>query len=97
MPKTAETGLAIYLIAINVLALAAFWLDKRRAEKGEWRIPERTLLVLALGGGSVGALIGQQALRHKTRKKPFRAWLIVIAGSQFITGVGAILWSSGWL
>ncbi len=73
---------ALYLLTINLVAFAAFWQDKRAAELGLRRTPESTLLMLALLGGTSGAIAGQQALRHKTRKEPFRTLLWLIAGTQ---------------
>ena len=69
----------IYLLLATLCAFAAFAIDKAAAENGRWRIPENTLLALAAIGGSLGALTGQQAMRHKTRKQPFRSILIAIA------------------
>lgn len=81
-------GLAtLYLLAINAATFGAFALDKRAAERRTWRVPERRLLTLAALGGSPGALIGQQVLRHKTRKEPFRTWLWMIVGVQAL-GLG---------
>lgn len=60
-----------YLAVINFTAWAAYGLDKCRARSGKWRIPERTLLLLALAGGSLGALAGMLMFRHKTRKAKF--------------------------
>lgn len=48
-----------------------FWLDKKNASNGSWRIPERTLLFMAAAGGSAGALIGMVVCRHKTQKPAF--------------------------
>lgn len=67
------------LLLINGLTFVAFGLDKRRAEAGEWRVPERALLLLALIGGWPGAKLAQHWYRHKTRKQPFRGLLNVIA------------------
>ena len=53
--------------AMNVLAFALMGFDKRRARKGLWRIPERTLFLAALLGGSVGAIAGMWTFHHKTR------------------------------
>lgn len=53
--------------AMNVLAFALMGFDKRRARKGLWRIPERTLVLAALLGGSVGAIAGMWTFHHKTR------------------------------
>lgn len=68
-----------FLLAINLLAVAAFGWDKRQARLGRWRVKESTLLMLALLGGSPGAFAGRAAFRHKTRKQPFvtQLWLIV--------------------
>ena len=60
-----------YLIVINIVTWIAFGLDKWKAKSGKWRIPERTLLLLALIGGSLGALAGMIMFRHKTRKPKF--------------------------
>ena len=60
-----------YLIVINIVTWIAFGLDKWKAKSGKWRIPERTLLLLALIGGSLGALAGMIMFHHKTRKAKF--------------------------
>ena len=60
-----------YLSVINFTTWAAYGLDKGRAKSGKWRIPERTLLLLALIGGSLGALAGMIMFRHKTRRAKF--------------------------
>ena len=54
----------LYFLAINGATFAAFALDKRAAERRTWRVPERRLLMMAVFGGSPGALLGQQLLRH---------------------------------
>ena len=60
-----------YLIMINAAAFAAFAIDKHAAIKHKTRIREATLFGLALAGGSIGALGGMYAFRHKTQKKAF--------------------------
>jgi uncharacterized membrane protein YsdA (DUF1294 family) len=82
-----------YLLAVNLAAYAAFAMDKRRAERGVYRIPERTLLWLAAIGGTSGAIAGQQLMRHKTRKEPFRTLLWLIAGTQ-ASGLAVVLYLS---
>lgn len=79
---------ALYLAAVNVGAFVAFWADKRAAIRGGWRTPERTLLTLAALGGWVGALAGQNLLRHKTRKEPFRTllWSIIALEAAALVG-----------
>lgn len=67
-----------YLGLVNVFAYLLFAEDKRRARLGLWRIPESTLLLAALLGGSAGALLAMQVCRHKTRKWKFRAGIPVI-------------------
>lgn len=63
--------LLICLAAVNVAAFAAMGIDKARAKAGAWRIPEATLFLLAVLGGSVGGILGMQLFRHKTRHKTF--------------------------
>lgn len=61
-----------YMIVMNVLTFALYGIDKQKAIRGRWRISERTLLGTALLGGSIGALLGMQMFRHKTRHWKFR-------------------------
>ena len=70
------------LLALNLLTMLRFWQDKRRAIAGERRIAEADLLVLAMFGGSAGALLARRLFRHKTRKQPFSAFLFLIAVLQ---------------
>ena len=64
--------LVIYLIGINVLTFLIYGVDKWKARRGKWRIPEETLIWLAIAGGSVGALLGMYLFRHnKTRHRKF--------------------------
>lgn len=65
-------------IAFNLFVFLVYWWDKEAARNGGWRIRESTLLMLAFLGGSIGAVLAQQLLRHKTRKEPFRSILISI-------------------
>ena len=64
--------LILYLAAVNLLAFFLYGLDKRKAKKERWRIPERTLLGVAALGGALGAFAGMRVFRHKTRKPAFR-------------------------
>ena len=61
-----------YLILMNLIAFALYGIDKRRAKQGAWRISEYTLLLVALLGGSLGALLSMRYFRHKTRHRKFR-------------------------
>lgn len=82
-------------IGINVIAFLAFGWDKRQAERDGWRIAERTLIGLALFGGALGALIGQQVFRHKTRKQPFRTLLWLAAVINLLAA--AVYFRFDWL
>ena len=68
-----------YLAAINPVTFAVYGADKRRAKKDRRRVSEKTLFLLAILGGSVGALLGMKVFRHKTRH-----W-------YFVWGIPAIL------
>lgn len=61
-----------YLIGMNLLAFLVYGFDKWKAKKNKWRIPEKTLLGIALIGGSLGALAGMQVFRHKTKHWSFK-------------------------
>lgn len=65
------TAVLIYLCIVNLIAFIAFGIDKRRARKNKWRIPELTLIMFAAVGGSLGALIGMFFWHHKTKKLKF--------------------------
>lgn len=80
-----EPGIDWRLLAGGVLAMSLFtwlsyWSDKRRAEAGEWRIPESTLHLGELLGGWPGAFLAQRQFRHKTAKVSYQIvfWLIVL-------------------
>ena len=64
--------LAYYLLAINAVAFIMYGIDKYKAKKGKWRIPEATLLLLAVLGGSIGAWMGMKVWHHKTMHKKFK-------------------------
>lgn len=67
--------IGIYYICVNVIAFILYGLDKKYAREGRWRIPEKTLLGIALIGGAAGAWIGMQTFRHKTKHMSF--WTLV--------------------
>lgn len=72
------TILFIYLLAINVAAFLLMGADKGRAIRQQRRIPEKVLLLAALLGGSLGAFLGMQSFRHKTKHLKFALGLPVI-------------------
>ena len=61
------TLILVYLAVVNLISFIAMGVDKSKARKRSWRIPESTLFVLALIGGSIGSLAGMHLFRHKTR------------------------------
>ena len=71
--------LLVWLAVINLAAFAVYGIDKAKAKRGAWRIPEKTLFLLPLLGGSIGALLGMRVFHHKTKH-----W-------YFVWGVPAIL------
>ena len=66
--KVIYTSIAI----INVITFLVYGIDKWKAKKEKWRIPESTLLLLAVVGGSIGALLGMKVWHHKTMHKKFK-------------------------
>ena len=74
----------IYFAAITILTFLMFGVDKRRARQGRWRIPEKTLFVLAALGGSVGAIIGMWIYHHKTRHWYFKYGMPAILLAQLV-------------
>ena len=81
--------LSIYLLIINAIAFCLMLIDKYKARKNLWRIPEAMLISTALLGGSIGALIGMYTVRHKTRHIKFTVGiplilLVQIALAQFL-------------
>lgn len=70
--------LILYLILANLTGFAIFGIDKYRAKKGMWRIPERTLLLVSLLGGSIGTFLGMVKFRHKTQHTKFTILLPLI-------------------
>ena len=60
--------LILFLLITNLITFIVFGIDKRKAVKGRWRIPEKTLLLMGIVFGSVGQLLGMKVFRHKTNK-----------------------------
>lgn len=74
----------LYLLIINAVGFGLMLVDKQKAKKNLWRIPESTLLTAAILGGSVGSLLGMYAVRHKTRHLKFTLGIpLILAGQIF--------------
>lgn len=71
-----------YLVLINAAAFVLMLADKQKARRGAWRIPEATLLGVAVLGGSIGAIAGMQLFRHKTQHWKFKLGLPLILAAQ---------------
>ena len=84
MSRAALICLLIYLFGLNLTAFVLMGTDKRRARRHARRIPETTLLLTAVIGGSFGALLGLLVFRHKTRHPAFSVGLPVILILQLI-------------
>ena len=72
------TFLSIYLGAVNIIGFLIMGIDKLKARKRGFRIPEATLFLVALMGGSVGSIIGMYLFRHKTRHRKFTIGMPII-------------------
>lgn len=78
-------GLLIaYLLVINVVTFFVYGADKRKAKKDKWRVPERTLFLLAIIGGSIGALAGMYVFHHKTKHWYFKFGIPAILILQIV-------------
>lgn len=87
----------IWLVIVNAAAFLVFGLDKWKAKRkvkreSVRRVPEKTLFLLAILGGSVGALAGMRLFHHKTLHPSFRVGIPVILGLQIVAAVSIFLW-----
>lgn len=83
-----QTCILIYLAAVNGIAFLLCGIDKWKARRERWRIPEKTLFLSAIVGGSVGFLLGMQLFRHKTKHKSFTIGIPLILALQ----IGLAAW-----
>ncbi|MGM9550454.1 MAG: DUF1294 domain-containing protein [Faecousia sp.] len=79
--------LLLYLLIINAAGFLLMLVDKFKAKKNLWRIPEATLMTVAALGGSVGSLIGMYTVRHKTKHPKFTIGIPLILAVQIILAV----------
>ncbi len=80
--------LFLYLLIINLVAFCLMGADKRRAVRHHWRIPEKTLFLAAILGGSAGSIAGMRLFRHKTKHRYFKYGLPAI----LILQLGLAFW-----
>ena len=88
-----ERFFLILYAAMGVIAFCAYGIDKYRAKHNLWRIPEKTLLLLALLGGALGAYIGMKVFHHKTKHIKFTIIIPLLALIQ----LAAVFWLLGWI
>ena len=81
----------LYLLLINAVAFLLMLVDKIKAKKNRWRIPERTLFFSALLGGSIGALLGMYTFRHKTKHLSFTLGMPAILIAQVALAIWIFL------
>lgn len=74
----------LYLLIINLIGFFAMLSDKRKAQRGKWRIPEQTLFIITILGGGIGTIAGMYKFRHKTQKLKFTIGLPAIVILEII-------------
>ncbi len=87
------TTLYAYLIIINAAGFLFMLIDKQKAQKDLWRIPERTLMAVAIMGGSIGTLLGMNLFRHKTKHLKFSLGVPLILAVQIMVAVFILIWT----
>ncbi len=81
---TLEKVLLIYTLIINIAGFLSMYIDKKRAIKNKWRIPEKNLFIIAALGGSIGSIAGMHLFRHKTKHWYFKFGMPAILICQII-------------
>lgn len=80
--------LFLYLLIINAIGFLLMLIDKQKARRGAWRIPEATLMGVAFIGGSIGSIAGMYIFHHKTRHPKFTLGIpIIIIGQIILLGI----------
>ena len=74
----------LYFTVINLAGFLSMAVDKNKARRNKWRIPEATLFLFAVFGGSLGCLLGMRVFRHKTQKPKFYIGIPIILGVQVL-------------
>ncbi len=81
----------IYLLCINIIGFLAMGIDKFKAQKGWWRIPEATLMTMCLLGGGIGTISGMYTFRHKTKKMKFTVGMPTILITEIVLIIYVII------
>lgn len=77
-------NMIIYFATINIIGFLIMLIDKKKAERGKWRIPEKTIFIVTALGGGIGTIAGMYVFHHKTRKLKFTIGLPVITIAEFV-------------
>ena len=89
-------NIIIYLIIINLIGFLIMYIDKQKAKKGRWRIPEKTIFLITLLGGGIGTISGMYVFRHKTQKLNFIIGLPLITILEIIAIIYFIVIKWNW-
>ena len=84
--------LLVYLLIINAAGFLLMLVDKYKAKKNRWRIPEATLMTVSVLGGSIGSLAGMYLVRHKTRHPKFTLGIPLILAVQITAAVWILIY-----
>ena len=76
------TLILLYIVLINIMTFFIYGIDKLKAKKSKWRVPENTLIGMAIIGGSIGAWLGMKIWHHKTLHKKFKYGVPLILVAQ---------------
>ena len=77
-------SISIIIVIINIVTFIVYGIDKYKAKKGKWRIPENSLIGLAIIGGSIGAYLGMRVWHHKTMHLKFKYGIPLIIAIQMV-------------
>ncbi len=81
------TYLIAYMVLVNIIGFALMGIDKRKARKNAFRVPEATLFAMAIIGGSLGSFLGMHLFRHKTKHLSFIIGMPAILVIQIVIGI----------
>lgn len=82
--------LIVWLLVTNLAGFIQMFVDKRRAQRDKWRIPEKRLFLVAAVGGSIGSILGMQVFRHKTKHRSFVIGMPAILVTQVV--LAGVVW-----
>ena len=89
--------LILYFLTINALGFLLMLVDKHKARKNRWRIPEATLMGVAVLGGSIGSVAGMLVFHHKTQHWYFQVFMPLITLLQMAALLTLAIFKMGWL